>query len=170
MYKKSKRTMLLLEVLISLAIVALCLLPLISAHTSLYKANKQFTEAMQATRIANRIYVEILEQLHKNELPWGHIQGHQSQSLDSLLNKSGISKCSGKYQFNEVIFKQNKQTGWTMFQLALTLDLTFDGQSEHPHQFEYRLPILYHDLSNTKDDSAQVTDDSTKDKDEAESE
>lgn len=137
--------MLMLEVLIALAIVSLCLLPLISPHVLVYKAQKEFSDSIEMGRKANELFGEILERLHKNEIPWQAIQEKHLLPLEELLSKSKLSKefYQGKYQFTILEQKENLETGWGMHLLNLEISLG-KGKNPHYHSFYYSIPLVRH--------------------------
>ncbi|MBA3958522.1 MAG: hypothetical protein H0X51_09065 [Parachlamydiaceae bacterium] len=149
--KKSihKRPVLLLEVLIAMALVALCMIPLIVPHFTLFQAHQKFSTTMQVNRTVNQLYVEVLDRLHKNEIPWSSIQERQSLPIDPLLEKLTITSFpyTGNYQFEEVKHKSNKSTGWSVYQLKVIFHLSprNPGKNEEAIQdFVYALPLLRH--------------------------
>lgn len=145
MYFIHKRCMLMLEVLIAMAIVALCLLPLISPHVLVYKSQKEFTHSIQMARKANELFGEVLERLHKNEIPWQAIQERHFIPLDDLLSKTKSIKDAyrGTYQFTIVGHKENPETGWGMHLLNLAITVG-KGENSHFHTFDFSIPLIRH--------------------------
>src|ERR1700722_13895 len=71
---QDKRPFLMLEVLIAFALITLCATPLIYPHVSMIKAQKEFINKMKINHSVNLIYVNILEKLHRNEIPLQDIE------------------------------------------------------------------------------------------------
>lgn len=65
-----KQPFLLLEILISILLVSLCLIPLIQSPIRSYKAQVRLLEEMEGERLAEWTFSEIREMLLKNEIPW----------------------------------------------------------------------------------------------------
>ena len=69
----SKRPFLLLEVLIALALVALCAIPLIVKPIRAYRGELKNLEAAERERLADWTFSEIKEELYRNKIPWEKI-------------------------------------------------------------------------------------------------
>lgn len=85
--KPSKRPILLLEVLIAFALVALCVFPLIAPHVFMLKAQYQFNSKIALDQSAGKVYAHILERAYRNEIPWQAIEERQIFPLDEELMK-----------------------------------------------------------------------------------
>jgi len=66
----SKKPFLLLEVLISILIVSLCLVPLIQGPIFTYREEMRLLEEMERERIAELSFFEAKETLLNREIPW----------------------------------------------------------------------------------------------------
>ncbi|MCH9625191.1 MAG: hypothetical protein S4CHLAM123_03610 [Chlamydiales bacterium] len=84
MFKKAlkrpiqKRSFLLFELLISLALITLCLLPLIHPHIAMRKSELQNLETIQLEQHAQTAFCSVKQKIYENrEYPW-----------DTLLNKT----------------------------------------------------------------------------------
>lgn len=145
MYSIHRRYLLLLEVLIALAIISLCLLPLITPHVLVYKIQKEFTQHLEMGNLANRFYGDILEQLHKNEIPWQTIQDKVSMPLESLKLREGKNNYEGTYQFHILEKKVNQETGWGVYHVALVLSLRNKNAKEgNRNSFKFSIPLIRH--------------------------
>ncbi len=67
---KSKRHVLLLEVLIALMLVTLCLLPLIYPHIESYKAQKKQIELAKNNHNINQQFADLVEDLYLGKVDW----------------------------------------------------------------------------------------------------
>lgn len=103
MVHKTKRPFLLLEVLIALALVALCAIPLIYPHVAIYLSQKEFVSKIELDHKVSLNYVNILEKLHRNEI-----------SLDDIRNETlftlpeGMNGYIGTYSFHIIKEKFSK--------------------------------------------------------------
>ena len=115
--KMRKRPFLLLEVLIAFAIVVGCILPLIYPHVMMYKSKKQFEDDIQKNHMANLLYVDILEKLHRNEIAWREIEEKKEFSFEK-------GRFRGSYKFEEEKHKPPDATGFSVaiLNLKITLD------------------------------------------------
>lgn len=154
--------MILLEILIALALVALCMIPLISPHITLIQQQKRFDATMEIDRVVNLLYVDILERMQKNEIPWNKIQDRSSQiPIDDILERLQEKNIplTGFYQFGEIIHKANKDTGWEVHHLSLTFAITPKGSS-NPLVFPFSIPVIRHQT--TPEDNPDDNEDGSK--------
>lgn len=111
--KTHKRHILLLEVLIAFALVALCIFPLIAPHVFILKAQYQFNTKVALDQSAAKIYTHILEKAYKREIPWRAIEEKQIFTIDDdFLRKAGIKgdfSHKGSYQLSIARSKGKKQ-------------------------------------------------------------
>lgn len=143
---KKKRTMLLLEVLIALALVVLCVLPLIGPHVDLLRQQKQFVSTMELDRAVNLLYVNLLERMHKNQLPINLLFDKQPKPIDPLLTDlSGINlpHLTGSYQIEEIKHKGKNENGWNVYLLKLTFSLQKQsGEAATVYKFPFELTVI----------------------------
>jgi hypothetical protein len=65
-----KRSFLLFELLICLALITLCLFPLITPHAKMHRADLHYLEEIQLERIADQAFSQIKVRLYENQHPW----------------------------------------------------------------------------------------------------
>lgn len=80
---RDKRHFFLLEVLIGLALVALCILPLIFPYAMISLEEKRFTKEVEVDRLMGLFHVERLEQLYRNEYSWEEITEGIERPIES---------------------------------------------------------------------------------------
>lgn len=84
LYKKaSKKPFLLLEVMIAIALITLCILPMLSPFVRIYQAERNSTREIHATLVLSQLHVSFIERLHKIEIPWGDLVSGEVQPLSS---------------------------------------------------------------------------------------
>lgn len=117
---------LLLEVLIAFALVVMAVLPLIYPHFYIYRQQRAFIDKIDLDIAVNQIYVNIVEKLYRNEIPWGDIQHKRVIPIDSQLLEGTIYAKSfpfeGTYQFEIARKKKNPQYGLNQVKLVLAFD------------------------------------------------
>lgn len=86
----AKRPFLLLELLIALALVALCAIPLIAKPVLAYLSELQNLEEEERIRLADWTFSEIKEQMYKNTIPWTDLPGLKETKGPFFLNASFI--------------------------------------------------------------------------------
>jgi hypothetical protein len=129
--KTSRRPFLLLEVMIAIVLVALCAIPLLYPHFYMLKEERNVSDTIELQRLVNQFHVEILEQLHKNEIDWKHIENEISGPLESeQLNKIGHE---GSYSLS--ILEDNPDQG--KYLLQLTLSFKRKSVKGEPKTFNY---------------------------------
>ena len=89
-----KRPFILLEILIAVALVTLCAIPLIRNPVYFYKKEMKNLEELALLRLENEAVLEIKQKLFKNEIPWDEfsIRDKQETIARTLLPKTFIVK------------------------------------------------------------------------------
>lgn len=151
-----KRHALLLEILIALAIVALCILPLLSPHATILNQQQRFLKKTSLDHAVNLLYVDVLEQLQKNTIPWQAIETSAQLPVgEDMLKRAGYDQplpFSGFFRFDvkpheksgEPSIKGNKNTGWYVYKLVVTFVFTSNDEKKGAAKyiFPYRLTVL----------------------------
>ena len=94
-----KRRLTILEVLIAFFLVVVCLLPLVFPHTAIYLAQQEFIQTIACDRIAGFVFLDVLEKLHKNEIPWEDIKNGTVFSIPDQLLVEHAAPFKGTYRF-----------------------------------------------------------------------
>lgn len=103
-----KRAFLLLEVLIAFALIALCAIPMIAPHISMIKAQKELETKMKINHAAKLIYANVLEKMHKNEIPLAQVEDGKTISVQEEFLE-GITGYTADYRFKIIKSKNNDQ-------------------------------------------------------------
>lgn len=80
-----KRSFLLFEVLIALALVALCLFPLLKPHFAIQKEQRKELEMIQFQRLAKEAFCKVREELSNESLNWDYFSKTQSGTLQQTM-------------------------------------------------------------------------------------
>lgn len=148
-----RRSVVLLEVLIAFALVALCVLPLIYPHVFILKSEKAFVDIIQLDHSVNLLFANRLEKLYQNKIPWNDIEDKKEIPIDStMLQESGIKETlpfTGTYRFFEVKHKPQKLTEKTeksvyYYKLIFTFlpkKELFKQKGSKPFVYEYDIVI-----------------------------
>jgi len=111
-----KRPILLLEVLIALALVALCAIPLLAPQTDMIRAERRFLNEIEADRLANVVFADIVQKMYENLIPWEALYGEAEVPIEGKGAK--IS-----YQFENLYGKPSKQDPkYALFELSIKID------------------------------------------------
>lgn len=98
-----KRHIVLLEVLIAFALVALCVLPMIYPLVYILKSEREFIETIELDHIVNLLYGNRLQKLYLNEIGWSDIEEHKPVEISSsMLQEIGYNRplpFDGTYEF-----------------------------------------------------------------------
>lgn len=137
--------MILLEVMIALALIVVCILPLISPHSFLLQQQKKFVSVIKLDHTVNLLYVDVLERLHKNEIPWISIQECAVFPIDELLikrlNNDEPLPFKGSYRFEEIKGKTNDKERWGVHLLKLTFSF-LPNEAQHGSAEEQQAKVL----------------------------
>lgn len=141
-----KSHFLMLEVLIALAIVAVCILPLLAPQAEILKQQKKFIQTMSVDHAVNLLYVDVLDQLQHNSIPWQAIKEHTNIPVDESMRKrigDALPRhFTGTFRFDEHVMpsgrlsvKGNKAEGWFIYRLVLTFVFTSTTEARNPEKF-----------------------------------
>lgn len=145
--KINKRPFLLLEVLIAIALVSLCILPLLSPYVAIFKDQRHFADKIELDHAINLLYGDIIEKLHRNSIPWEAIEGSQSFSVDSeaLKELTGYPvpwRGSYFFDFKESKFKPKPAEPFTVYLLTLVFSfqpLIAPEKETEPLKYSYQV-------------------------------
>ena len=141
LFKRQRRSMLLLEVLMALALVALCILPIIAPQIGIVKAQKSFMHQMELDHAVHLLYVDVLEKLYTNKINWNEIE----QQTASSINREMIpEKYEGTYHFQIVKHKKDKTEEWQVYLIKLVFTLSAKDNLKQPFSFPYTLTLVKH--------------------------
>lgn len=148
---KKRGSFLLIELLVAMAIIALCAYPLLVPHFSIAQAERSSLEKRQLERLADQAYLEILEALYKNSLPdqsamkpvvWktfeNSIEGEWEKPAHVYLGEEHISNFNRAYQISQV--NLNNPLPDEKYRL-LDINVIFKKSDKQPSIFNYRAII-----------------------------
>jgi hypothetical protein len=131
-----KRTFLLMEVLISLMLVSLCIVPLMRAPILHFRQQVNHLIQFERQRIADWSFSEVKEILLKNGIPWERLPKRGSARLELPLAKSQLhipglitKNLSRKVQFSCTAEKEGEKGG--LYRL-LEITILLDEEPMHP--------------------------------------
>jgi hypothetical protein len=173
--KVKKRHMMLLEILIAMALMILCALPLIAPHVAIIKDQRAFITTVELDHAVNLMYVEILERLHKGEIRWKEIEdGKVFPVEDDVWKRLGMEKglpFEGNFRFKWNISKADKEKTWDVNLINLTFEFvpkTYSSTSDDtktPRVFRYSYDIFVARVPKALEDDSQESDADKKNKD-----
>lgn len=142
MRRASRRHFTLLEVMISLALIVLCILPLIYPHVALYKAQSAFVNEMKVDRLVQRLYAEMLVKLYRGEVSWSEVEGEKAVEIDAgQFEKEGIPKgyFKGSYRWKIEHYKPTPPAERTAYLLELDYEIAFTQENRPPLHYLYQI-------------------------------
>lgn len=150
--RAKKRPMLLLEVIIALALVALCIIPLVVPYVAVIRQQQLATQTMELDHLVNLLYVDLLEKLYENQIPWETIEEGSQKMVDPQM-LSRLKEETGKsfpfqvtYQFHTLREKRdNKSDNWSWSLHEMELVIAFwreDAPSRHAKP-AYQFPLYF---------------------------
>lgn len=122
--KKARRPFLLLEVLIAFLLIALCAIPLIAPHVSIYKDQQEFMDKIQLDHFVNHYYGEIIEKLYRQNISWETLSNEAKVRIDREKIVSWDNKplpYEGTYSFKDKKHKPKEAKPFTVYLIQLTL-------------------------------------------------
>lgn len=127
-FRSECRHIMLLEVLIAFVLIVFCALPLIYPHVFILKSEKEFVSTVELDHVVNLLYVEILQKMYQNEVPWSSIEGRKAMSIDvGLLKTIGYENkfpFVGTYRFKEIKHKTSTDKDHAVYLLKLIFTFT----------------------------------------------
>lgn len=131
-----KRPILLLEVMIAIALIVLAAIPLIYPHVYLLRAQSYFLEKVELDHVVNLHFVDLLEQLYLNKVPWGGVvNGQEFTFSDDTLSEMGYKRplpFKGNYRFKVKNFKPKGESESPLTLYLLDLDYSFYPKTQTP--------------------------------------
>lgn len=122
--KKSRRHILLLEVLIAFALVVLCIFPLIAPHVFILKAQYEFNDKIILDQKISQFYAQTLEKIYKNEIPWSAFEQETHFPIEKeQLGMDAHFDYSGTYHFKIVRQKGKEKQPFNANVVTLTISL-----------------------------------------------
>lgn len=127
-FRCSRRPVILLEVLIAFALVALCVLPLIYPHVFILRSEKKFIATVELDHLVNHMFADILQKLYQNEIPWQDIESGREIPIDETwlehLGYKQMLPFTGTYQFIKARQKPDKPAEVTAYLFRLEFTFT----------------------------------------------
>ncbi len=118
-----KRSFLLFELIISLALITLCLFPLIQTHAQLRKQNQKEIETIQVEQLAQEAFCYLKEKLYEHEIPWKKIKKEIRGTLDKdftcWLGPKMAKKLTCNYRFEKIERRSKHGSSGLVIQIEL---------------------------------------------------
>jgi hypothetical protein len=144
LYWNQKRALVLLEVLIAFALIVLCILPLISPHVFILKAERRFVNTVKLDHAVNLLYANRLEKLYQQKIPWQDIEGGKELSIDApMLRDSGYQEFlpfTGTYRFEEQKSKHSDPPENSVYLYDLIFTFV-DEAKANTYKYKYKVVI-----------------------------
>lgn len=160
-----KRHILLLEILIAIMLIVLCILPLLAPHATFFNEQKKFTNTLTTSRNVNLIHADLVERLHRNEIPWTLIEEGHLFPIDEALSRLHIENFPyiGTYQFEEEIHKAKDE--WAAYHFIIYFSLKpRPNSTEKPMELAYHTCIVRHVPEQTDDEDEESDSDDSEEK------
>ncbi len=103
--RAKRRHVTLLEVLIAFFLVSFCLIPLLYPHVAILKEQYQFLRKIELDHAVNLNIGQIIEKLHKSEIPWYMIEEGKVMNIEEEQNHTAFK---GVYRFDIIKAKPKK--------------------------------------------------------------
>lgn len=133
-FRSSSRPIVLLEVLIAFALIALCILPLIYPHVFILRSERKFIATVELDHVVNLLYADRLQKLYQNEISWQEIEGGNPIAITpSMIESAGYAgdlPFTGTYRFVKILQKPKEPKDRSAY--LFSLEFTFKAK---PGQF-----------------------------------
>lgn len=141
-----KRSILLLEVMIAIALIVLAAIPLIYPHVYLLRAQRHFLEKIELDHAVNLHFVNLMEQLYLNKISWAAVVNEEEFSFSNdTFREMGYKSpfpFQGSYRFKVEKHKPKGESESTLTLYLLDLDYSFHLKKQ-PSNSDYRLNYHY---------------------------
>lgn len=168
--------MILLEILIAMAIVVLCIIPLVSPFAWMLNAERNHTKELFLDHAISLFYVDVIKKLHMKEIAWGDIQQGKIFQVDDLMWKENgyinplPYRISYNFKYEDSKNDSNKSAGkmepeWILSLYTVAFHVwPLNAKVDDPARFtfKYTIPILRHPggpvpLENAASESEQAS-------------
>ncbi|MCB1111239.1 MAG: hypothetical protein H7A37_06670 [Chlamydiales bacterium] len=137
MRRLNKRPLTIMEVLIAFALVVLCVFPLIAPHVLMLRAEYRFIDQVRLDHYVNDHYVSLLEQLHRNVIPWSSIEEGAEQPLEA----PEIKPYRGSYRLSIAEKKPKESAPTSAYLVELHYRFTKD-EAKKPVEYNYLIYLV----------------------------
>ena len=127
-YSIRRRPIMLLEVLISFALIVFCALPLIYPHVAILKSEREFVSVVEKDHLVNLLFIDVIEKLYLNEISFESIVSKKEFIVnDYELKKIGLQDpvpLVVTYTFKEIkskVARDKKRTAY-LFNLSFKVE------------------------------------------------
>lgn len=162
--------MILLEVLIAMALIALCILPLITPHIAMIREQQRMDAVMRLDHSVHLLYVDVIEQMHKNIIKWNQVmEGKPIPISDDMWERIGIQNkipLQGFFRFQEIRHKPGKPAEWNAHHVKVIFFFMPPDSTQVVWEFPYELSFLRHvpGAENSAEDSPKEPEQKPQDK------
>lgn len=126
-----KRSFLLFELMVSLALIALCLFPLIKTLAGVRQSEMKEMVEMQLWNHSQHAFCQIKERIFEQEYTWKELVNGVSGTLDPFTVVTG-PKTKRDFLCKYTISKHSyfRKKSFKKHGMAVTIDITFEGRDD----------------------------------------
>ena len=140
---KRRRPYLLLELLISISLLALCAIPLLSAYPRQIGSNISSIRHVQKERLARLLFTEVVEMLERQKIPWSQVPPLKEVGKKVSLGERQLSLPKGeplrvKTSYSFATLREKAETGGKIHRLVAVRVLVDDAE------FRFRVILSRH--------------------------
>lgn len=144
LYRKKRKHLTLIEVLIAFSIVVMSIFPLLYPHVFIFRQQSIYTQKIEMNHAVNLMFGEIYRRLYQQEIPLNDILGEREFLIDEgFLKAVGFDTkpgFSGHYYFNLVKRKTDEDKTKAAYLVDLIFNLQLRGEDkEKRYHFTYSL-------------------------------
>jgi hypothetical protein len=150
-----KKPYLLLELIIALTLVLLCALPLVHAPLSLVKGEIQAFARMEAIRLSDLAFAEVLAKLYRNEISWDLIAKGEPVLFQKEMSTQVEGICKQTFLCTSTLRSMQKKEGKNQEDLRLVkITISFETKNKlwqvrsDPHKIDFVYEVFVAQMEN----------------------
>jgi len=146
-------------VLIALTLVTLCAFPLLAPHIIMVRGEKEFLYELEADRIANNVFSEIVKNLYENRISWQELQSEQSYPVPEEWQR-GFSlppawPYSMRFRFEKKREKvEELKESYYLFKVVLNFETPSETQADLEFTYLVYIQRIAEEFEGEKNDQA----------------
>lgn len=154
MKKSRRRYISLLEVLIAFALIVMCIIPLISPHVNIHRAQVRFGDEVELDHVVSLLYGEMTRRMYRQEIPFQELLSPLEKFIDNaLIVGAGYAKplpFRGTYRF-EVLHRKGDDPPtkellhlklvYDFYPLSLPKDIKDEAKQKLKKTFSYEIVV-----------------------------
>ncbi len=134
-----RRPFQLLEVMISILLFTICIVPILSSHVRIYRADREYLQDLRFDHIAQLTCAYVVQQVYKHNIPFAHLTDQQQHPLDIPFSDADFNRpFTVEFDIPYTIHFEGK------------CNLNKETNQEHDHYYLVNLSLIFTPISASK--------------------